>query len=59
MLVVQDYAPGAAIDRQPAAARVINKGNLPEFVAEIGIDTGILSIVVFPTAFTPPRERPA
>jgi len=57
MLVVQDYAQEATIDRQPAAARVINKVTLPEFIPEMGIDTRILSMAVFPAIFTRPRQR--
>ena len=56
MLVVPDDAQEATIDRHPAAARVINKVNLPEFIPEMGIDTRILSIVIFPAAFTRLRE---
>jgi len=56
MRVVQDDARGATINRHPAAARVINKVNLPEFIPEMGIDTRILSIVIFPAVFTRLRE---
>jgi hypothetical protein len=59
MLVVQDYAQEATINRHPVAARVINKVKLPELIPELGIDTCILLRVVFPAAFTRPRERSA
>ena len=56
MRVVPDEVRGATIDRHPTAARVINKVNLPEFIPEMGIDTRILSIVIFPAVFTRLRE---
>jgi hypothetical protein len=59
MLVVQEYTQEATIDRQPAAARVINKAKLPELIPEMGTDARILSVVVFPAAITRPRGRAA
>src|SRR5208337_2235779 len=57
VLVAQDDAQEAITNLQPVAARVINKARLPELVPETTIETRILSIVVFPAAFTRPRER--
>ena len=34
-LIVQDYAPEAAVDRQATAARVIDKAELPELIHEL------------------------
>jgi hypothetical protein len=35
MLVVQDYAQEATVDRQPAAAGVIDEAKLPELIHEM------------------------
>ena len=59
MLVVQDYAQEATVDRQLHLAVVVNKAKLPELIPEMGIDTRILSIVVFPAALTRTRGRAA
>ena len=56
MLVVQDYAQEATVDRQPAAAGVIDKARFPEVPPEeMGLDARILSIAVFRAGLTRPR----
>ena len=59
MLGAHDYAQEATIDRQLHLAVVVNKAKLSELISEMGIDTRILSIVVFPAALTRPRGRAA